>query len=68
MKENLEGNFDHYIPYRLGDEAHSAILKELDLFLDFCDELSKSGVKRIKCLTIARDPLTGEKRRRQIQG
>ncbi len=68
MKESLESDFDHYIPYRLGDEAHSAILKELDLFIDFCDKLSKSGVTRVKCSTIAEDPLTGEKRRRQIQG
>ncbi len=68
MKKNLEGDFDHYIPYRLGDEAHSAVLKELDLFIDFCDSLSQSGLTRIKCSSIASDPETGEKRRRLIEG
>jgi 1-acyl-sn-glycerol-3-phosphate acyltransferase len=68
MKENLTGDFDHYIPYRLGEEAHNAILTELDHFIEFCSQLKEMGIGKVKCSTLAYDPQTGEKRYRKISG
>lgn len=68
LKTNLTGDFDHYIPYRLGDEAQGSILKEIDHFIRFCGELQALGVRKMKCSSLAFDPRTGEKRYRVITG
>jgi 1-acyl-sn-glycerol-3-phosphate acyltransferase len=68
LKANLTGDFDHYIPYRLGEEAYQMITEELDRFLHLTSSLRTIGVKRLRCSTIARDPKTGKERGRLIRG
>ncbi|WP_020611357.1 lysophospholipid acyltransferase family protein [Sediminispirochaeta bajacaliforniensis] len=68
MRENLTGAFDHYIPYRLGNDAYKEILQELDQCIAYCDELTKAGWKRVQVRSVAYDPKTGERRKRLITG
>ncbi len=43
LRENLKGSFSQYLPYRLGDEAQTAALEEIEELRKVCAEAREKG-------------------------
>ncbi len=55
LSENLTQGFPQYIQYRIGEESHSRVLKELEELSELCDNAESHGAK-IQLIPTAYDP------------